>query len=170
VRTVRFTLVWSEVAKKRPAHPLNPNDPAYDWSNFDPVLEGLHEHGITALVTLWGAPRWANGGHAQNWLPRAGFGNFAYAASKHYPWVRMWTVWNEPNTSIFARPVSPSLYVQRLLNPAYALLHNANRRNVVAGGVTSPRKTPSGMAPDTFMVGMHAAHARLDAYAANPYP
>jgi hypothetical protein len=170
VKTVRFTLLWSDVATRKPASPLNPNDPAYDWSAFDPVLDGLRAHGITPLVTLYGAPRWANGGRAPNVLPRSGFGSFAYAASKHYPWVRLWTVWNEPNTRVFSVPVSPKLYVQRLLNPAYALLHRANRRNVVAGGVTSPRKTSSGMAPTSFMSGMHAARARLDAYAANPYP
>jgi hypothetical protein len=170
VRTVRFTLVWSEVAAKKPANGRNPNDPAYDWSQFDPVLNGLHARGITPIVTLYGAPKWSNGGHAPNWLPRSGFGNFAYAAAKRYPWVRLWTVWNEPNTRVFSIPVSPSLYVRRLLNPAYALLHAANRRNVVAGGVTSPRKSPSGMSPTAFMTGMHSARARLDAYAANPYP
>ena len=31
---------------------------------FDPVLDGLHAHGITPLVTIWGSPEWANGGHA----------------------------------------------------------------------------------------------------------
>jgi hypothetical protein len=170
VRTVRFTLVWSEVARTKPGDARNPGDAAYDWTAFDPVLRGLHAHGIAALLTLWGAPAWSNGGRARNRLPRSGFGNFAYAASKRYPWVRLWTVWNEPNTSVFARPVSPKLYVSRLLNPAYVLLHRANRGNVVAGGVTSPRATASGMSPAAFMQGMRAAHARLDAYAANPYP
>jgi hypothetical protein len=121
-------------------------------------------------VTLWGAPRWSNGGRTPNSLPRSGFGSFAYAAAKRYPWVRLWTIWNEPNTPLFARPVSPALYVRRLLNPAYLQLHRANRHNVVGGGVTSPRKSPSGISPATFMSGMRRAHARLDAYAANPYP
>ncbi|MES1248027.1 MAG: hypothetical protein ABUS54_10180, partial [Actinomycetota bacterium] len=64
----------------------------------------------------------------------------------------------------------PSLYVRRVLNPAYVYLHKANGANEVAGGVTSPRKTSSGMAPLAFMQGMRAAHAKLDAYAQNPYP
>jgi hypothetical protein len=170
VRLVRFTVVWSEVAPTKPASPRDPDDPAYDWSQFDAVLNGLRANRITPLVTLWGAPRWSNGRRAQNWLPGSGFGDFAYAASKRYPWIHLWTVWNEPNTAIFSRPVSPKLYVRRLLNPAYAALHRASRRNVVAGGVTSPRKTRSGMAPSDFMRGMRSAHARLDAYAANPYP
>jgi hypothetical protein len=84
--------------------------------------------------------------------------------------VHLWTVWNEPNSRLFAVPVSPAVYVRDALNPAYAGLHRASAANVVAGGVTSPRKTPSGLAPTAFMQGMRAAHARLDAYAANPYP
>ena len=79
-----------------------------------------------------------------------------------------------PGTSrtrrIFSSPVSPSAYVKQVLNPAYAALHAASGANRVAGGVTSPRKTPSGMAPLAFLQGMRAAHARLDAYAQNPYP
>jgi hypothetical protein len=168
--TVRFTLRWDQVAHTRPAYPLDPADPAYDWAPFDAVFQGLHAHGIDMVVTLWGSPRWANGGHGPAWLPKSGFGDFAYAAAKRYPWVRMWTMWNEPNTRTFSVPVSPSLYVRNVLNPGYAFLHRANRRNLVAGGVTSPRKTTSGLAPYTFMAGMRAAHARLDAYAENPYP
>ena len=170
VRTVRFTLRWDEVAPTKPAAPLDPSDPAYDWAPFDAVLDGLHAHGITTVLTIWGAPGWANGNHPPNWLPQSALGDFAYAASKHYPWVHLWTIWNEPNSRMFATPVSPALYVRDALNPAYSSLHRASSANVVAGGVTSPRKTPSGLAPTTFMTGMRAAHARLDAYAANPYP
>ena len=64
---------------------------------------------------------------------------------------------------------SPAAYVRRVLDPAYASLHSASRANRVAGGETSPRITPSGMSPLSFMRGMHAAHARLDAYAQHPY-
>jgi hypothetical protein len=134
------------------------------------VLDALHARGIPTLVTLYGSPRWANGGGAYAHLPRTGFGNFAYAASKRFPWVHLWTAWNEPNNRTFAVPVSPSLYVRNVLNPAYAALHEASSANRVAGGVTSPRKAPSGMAPLAYMKGMRAAHARLDAYAQNPYP
>jgi hypothetical protein len=165
---VRFTVRWDEVAASKPANGRDPN--AYAWGQFGEVLDALHASGIRALVTLYGAPRWSNGGLGPNHLPRSGFGNFAYAAAKRFPWVHMWTVWNEPNTPIYSSPVSPSLYVRRLLNPGYAALHQASRANLVAGGVTSPRKTASGMAPLTFMRGMRAAHARLDAYAQNPYP
>lgn len=168
---VRLTLRWNEVARTQPVDPRDPADPAYAWGRYDAVLDGLDASGIPALVTLYGVPAWANGGRPPNWLPtRSGFGDFAYAASKRYPWVHMWTVWNEPNGRAFSVPVSPETYVRRLLDPAYASLHAANAANVVAGGVTSPRQPPSGVSPLAFMQGMRAAHARLDAYAQNPYP
>jgi hypothetical protein len=169
-RLVRFTLRWDKVAPTRPATPRNPNDSAYDWGQFETVLKALHADGITTLVTLVGAPAWANGGHPPNWLPSSGLADFAYAASKRFPWVHLWTIWNEPNGRTFSVPVSPRAYVRQLLNPAYAALHQASSLNVVAGGVTSPRATPSGMSPLAFMTGMKAAGARLDAYAQNPYP
>jgi hypothetical protein len=123
-------------------------------------------------VTLYGSPAWANGRHAPNFLPRSStsLAAFSVAAAKRYPWIGMWEVWNEPNLRTFLRPSSPSLYVRRLLNPTYDALHHLRRGIRVAGGATSPRKTPSGIAPITFMRGMRAAHARLDAYSHHPYP
>ncbi|HVS84746.1 MAG TPA: hypothetical protein VHD91_03870, partial [Gaiellaceae bacterium] len=170
VKTVRITLRWDRIAAQKPADQRDPDDPNYVWGTTGDTLLALHQDGIATLVTIWGSPRWANGGRAPNYLPRAGLGNFAYAASKRFPWIHMWTIWNEPNLRTFSNPVSPSLYVKRLLNPAYANLHAASRANKVAGGVTSPRRTSSGISPLTFMAGMAKAHAHLDAYAQNPYP
>ena len=87
-----------------------------------------------------------------------------------YPWVRDWTIWNEPNQRRWLSPVSPRTYVVRLLNPAYAALKAANRSNRVAGGVTAPRGNAGGLSPVAFIRGMRAARARLDAYAHHPYP
>jgi hypothetical protein len=168
VGVVRLTLRFDQVGADEPASPRDPDD--YDWGVFGETLDGLHAEHLTVLITLYGSPRWANGGRSPAALPTSGFGNFAYAAARRFPWVHLWTAWNEPNSRTFAVPVSPSLYVHDVLNPAYAALHEASSSNEVAGGVTSPRKTPSGMAPLAFMEGMRAAHARLDAYAQNPYP
>jgi hypothetical protein len=167
VGVVRVTLRWDAVAATKPSDPLDPE--SYDWGVYGTVLDALHARGLTPLVTLYGSPRWANGGGKPNRLPTTGFGAFAYAAARRFPYVHMWTAWNEPNNGVFANPVSPSLYVRRVLNPAYAQLHRASSQNLVAGGVTSPRRTPSGMAPLAFLQGIRAAHGRLDAYAVNPY-
>jgi hypothetical protein len=172
VDTVRMTLRWDYVAPKAPDDARDPDDPAYRWDLYDPILQRLHDAGIGVLLTLWGTPEWANGGEKPNRIPdsAASLAAFAYAASTKYPWVRRWTVWNEPNLQLFLRPNSPALYVSRLLNPTYRALKEADGRNLVAGGVTSPRPTPSGLSPIAWIRGMHAAHARLDAYAQNPYP
>jgi hypothetical protein len=169
VNVVRLTLRWYDVAPSRPAAPRDPTDPAYQWEPYATTLGALHSAGITPLVTLWGAPSWANGGHPPAWLPSSGFGDFAYAAASEFPWVHLWTVWNEPNSRATAVPVSPRLYTRRLLDPAWSQLHRAGA-NQVAGGVTSPRATFGGMSPLAFMQGMARAHATLDAYAHNPYP
>jgi hypothetical protein len=168
VGVVRFTLRWDQVGAQKPASPRSAS--AYNWGAYGNVLDALHAQGIRALVTLYGSPGWANGGGSPARLPATGFGNFAYAAALRFPWVHMWTAWNEPNSRTFSVPVSPQLYVQRVLNPAFASLHQASASNLVAGGVTSPRQTPSGLSPLAFMQGMRAARARLDAYAQNPYP
>jgi hypothetical protein len=172
VDVVRFTVRWDAVAKREPADPRDPADRAYDWDLYDPILQRLRAAHISVLISLWGTPEWANGGRSPNYLPNDAdsFASFAAAAAAKYPWVTRWTVWNEPNVRVFLIPNSPRLYVTRLLNPAYRALKAANPRNVVAGGVTSPRKTPSGVSPLAWIRGMRAAHALLDAYAQNPYP
>jgi hypothetical protein len=172
VDLVRLTLRWDTVATKEPADPRDPADPAYDWSLYEPMLQRLHAAHIDVLISLWGTPGWANEGQTPNHAPLepSALGSFAYAASKKYPWITRWTVWNEPNVRLFLIPNSPRVYVTQLLNPTYRALKEANSRNLVAGGVTSPRKTPSGVSPIAWIRGMRAAHALLNAYAQNPYP
>jgi hypothetical protein len=171
VDIVRFTLRWDQVAQARPENPRDPDDPAYRWELYEPVLQRLYDARIGVLLTLWGTPEWANGGEKPNRMPASAtaLADFAYAVATKYPWIRLWTVWNEPNLQLFLRPNSPRLYVTRLLNPTYRALKAADRRNLVAGGVSSPRKTPSGHSPITWIRGMRSAGARLDAYAQNPY-
>jgi Glycosyl hydrolase catalytic core len=173
VDVVRFTVRWDGVAAERPDDPRDPADAAYSWDEVDPVLRGLRRHGIEPVVTLFGTPAWANGGRGSNWAPTSGkaFANFAYAAASRYPWVTLWTIWNEPNRTTFLRPTTASTYVDKLLNPAYAQLHAANGAVRVAGGVTSPRAgSGGGVAPVAWIRAMAKAGAKLDAYAHHPYP
>ena len=172
VHVVRFTLRWDQIAHTQPAVPADPADPAYDWSSTDEVLAGLQEHHIEIVVQLVGTPGWANGGRGSNYAPTssATFGAFASAAAHKYPWVRRWVIWNEPNQVRWLRPTTPTIYTIRLLNPAYTAIHGAIKGAQVAGGGTAPRGSTGGVSPVAWITGMHAAHARLDAYAHNPYP
>jgi len=163
VELVRMNLVWSEV---------EPKPGVFDWSGYDTVLGGLHARGIEPVLTLVSTPRWANGGQSSNWAPTSGatFAAFAAAAAKHYPYVRRWLIWNEPNQRRWLRPTEPAVYVQKLLNPAYAAIHRVHPGALVAGGVTAPRAATGGVSPVAWIHGMAEAHAHLDAYAHNPYP
>jgi len=163
VDVVRVTIDW-RATEPRPG--------VYDWARADLLLGGLHSHGIAPLVTLYGSPRWANGGFPENYAPASttSFAAFARTIAERYPYVHMWTVWNEPNQRRWLRPTTPATYVKKLLNPAYAAIHSVSPSSQVAGGVTAPRGSTGGVSPVAWIAGMAAAHARLDAYAHNPYP
>jgi hypothetical protein len=172
VDVVRYTLIWRNVALFRPEHPSDPDDPAYDWSSVDPLIDGLHAHHIDVVLTLWATPVWANhwGRPSQPPESPSALALFATAAAKRYPWVHRWEIWNEPNQLGGLNPNSPRLYVQRLLNPTVKALHTLDRRNVVAGGATSPRATRTALSAVDFMRGMRRAGAKFDVYSHHPYP
>ncbi len=160
---VRYTINWHEVEKRQGVR---------EWGSADTILRGLNAHGISAVVTLYGTPRWANGGRSPNWAPTKGadFANFAVAAAKRYPFVQKWLIWNEPNQRRWLRPTTPRTYVTQLLNPAFYALHRARKGIQVGGGVTAPRGAYRGVSPVAWIRGMRASGARLDAYAHHPYP
>jgi hypothetical protein len=162
VDLVRFNLHWSRIEAVRGTT---------NWEESDAVLNGLRERGISAVVGLVGSPRWANGGRTPNFAPgAAAFAGFARAAATRYRWVSQWLVWNEPNQARWLRPTTAAVYVRQILNPAYAAIHAVNPRAKVAGGVTAPRASASGVSPVAWIRGMRAAGARLDVYAHHPYP
>lgn len=172
VHVVRFSLRWDQIAKTQPAASSDPTDPAYDWTADDAVIDALHSAGIDVLLQLVGTPRWANGGKPSNYAPTSAstFKSFATAAATKYSWVTRWLIWNEPNQRIWLRPTTPAVYTSRLLNPAYAAIHAVIRNAKVAGGGTAPRGSTGGVSPVQWLLGMRKAHAKLDAYAHNPYP
>ena len=163
VDLVRYTINWHEAEKRRGIR---------EWGSADTVLRGLNAHGIRAVVTLYGTPRWANGGRSPNWAPKKGayFANFAVAAAKRYPFVKQWLIWNEPNQRRWLRPTTPRTYVKQLLNPAFYAMHRNRGGIKVGGGVTAPRGAYRGVSPVAWIRGMRANGARLDAYAHHPYP
>jgi hypothetical protein len=136
------------------------------------VIRGLRAHGIAPVVTIWGSPRWANGGSSANYAPRSKWslsGFAAAAAARYRSQVKMWTVWNEPNQRRWLRPTSALTYT-RLLNASYSAIHRASPGSKVAGGVTAPRGNVGGENPVNWIRAMRKYHAKLDAYAHHPYP
>lgn len=192
---VRLLVQWNLVAAERPARPANPFDPAYRFDDIDEALRAAQTLGQEAMLTISGTPRWAAAGGAPNRMPqRVGdFRLFARAIAARYsgryagfPFVRFWSVWNEPNLNIFLTPqfdkqgrsVAPGNYA-KLAAAAYAGIKAGNPLAEVAIGETSARgrdRHRPGLAdthsPGRFAELVAAANPRLrfDAWAHHPYP
>jgi Cellulase (glycosyl hydrolase family 5) len=191
---IRLLVQWNLVARNRPATATNPFDPAYVFGDVDEAVRAAQENDQEVLLTISGTPRWANGGKSPNIMPRrvADFTNFARAiASRYsgrfagYPYVRFWSVWNEPNLQQFLSPqfdargrsVAPANYA-KLAAAAYTGIKAGNPRAKVAIGETSPRGSdkPTGLrpihSPGKFAELVAKANPRLkfDAWSHHPYP
>jgi hypothetical protein len=191
---VRLLVQWNQVAPQRPAKPASPFDRAYRFDDLDEALRAAQQNGQEAMLTIFGTPRWA-GGRTPNRMPRrlTDFRNFAKAIAARYsgrhdglPFVRFWSVWNEPNLNLFLTPqfdtrgrsVAPRNYA-KLYAAGYAGIKAGNPLAQVAIGETSARgrdRHVRGLS-DTHSPGKFAelvarANPRLKfaAWAHHPYP
>lgn len=166
-QVLRLNLYWGGrigVADRRPARATDPADPAYDWTLYDRTVNYAAQHKIKVLFSIYGTPRWANGGAGLNVPPRAiaDLNNFAYAAAKRYsglypapdgralPAVKLWMAWNEPNLSIGLKQqyrrvgggwvMQSAIDYTRICNAVYGGVHRTLiRGEKVACGATAPR-------------------------------
>ena len=192
---VRTLVDWSKTAPTRPANPTNSNDPAYRFDDVDELVRNAQARGLEVLITIWGTPKWANGGKTPNVVPTNArdLQNFARAIASRYngrnlefPFVGRYSVWNESNLQLFLSPqfdasgrsVGPRHYA-RIYAAAYAGIKAGNPRAKVAIGSTSSHgrdKKLNGRSdthsPGRFAQLVAAANPRLkfDAWAQHPYP
>jgi hypothetical protein len=192
---VRTLVDWSKTAPTRPANAANSFDPAYRFSDIDELVRNAQQRGLEVVITIWGTPRWANGGKTANVVPKNvnDLKNFSRAVASRYsgrfaqfPYVGRYSVWNESNLQLFLSPqfdakgrsVGPRLYA-RMYAAAYAGIKAGNRRALVAIGSTSSHgrdKKLNGKSdthsPGRFAQLVAAANPRLkfDAWAQHPYP
>ena len=192
---VRTLVEWRSVAPKRPGSATNAFDPSYRFADLDEFVRNAQQRGMEVLMTIWGTPKWANGGKGPAYLPTkmADFQNFARALATRYngrragyPFVRFYGIWNESNLGNFLAPqfnskgkiVSPAAYA-KLAAAGYAGLKAGSPRAQVAIGETSsngkdkPKKgSTDSVTPGTFAKLLAQANKRLrfDAWAQHPYP
>jgi hypothetical protein len=176
VHSMRVVIYWHDVAPE-PDSRVKPKfaetDPAsYDWSAYDPVIDGIRARGWQLLLTVSGpVPRWATNG-ARDTLTRpspAEFQKFVHAVAAHYgSKVDRWSVWNEPNQPQFLMPqysphktpLSPRIY-RNLFFAAQRGLADAGLASArVLLGETSPRGTGKVVAPLTFLRGVLCLDAK----------
>lgn len=191
---VRLLVQWNLVAPQRPTQATDPFDPVYRLDDIDEAARAAQAMDQEVMLTISGTPRWANGGQAANRVPSnmRDLTNFARAiASRYsgrfagYPYVRFWSVWNEPNLQLFLAPqfdargrsVAPANYA-KLYAAAYAGLKAGNPTAQIAIGETSARGSdkPAGVrpthSPGKFAELVAKANPRLKfaAWAHHPYP
>jgi hypothetical protein len=167
VQVVRADLYWGgtdfAVSKERPADARDPDDPAYDWTAYDRYVTYAARYNVKVLFTIWGTPRWANGGKLPRYAPKnfADLRNFAYAAALHFsgtetdkdgnqiPAVHLWTAWNEPNQRFQLMPqykrvggkyvMQSAIDYAKICTAVYTGVHSTLQNGEkVACGVTAP--------------------------------
>jgi hypothetical protein len=192
---IRTIVTWSEIAPQRPRRPSDPFAREYRFNDLDDLVRSAAQRGIEVLLTIWGTPSWANGGAGANVAPThpADLRDFAHALAARYsgsfpgfPPVRFFSIWNEPNSSLFLTPqfdsrgraVAPRVYAS-LVQAAYAGIKQADPDALVAAGETAPRghdrPVPGlhdGESPGNFarLVAAVAPHLPFDSWAHHPYP
>jgi hypothetical protein len=164
---VRLSLDWRQIAPSKPAEPADPADEAYRWTTFDAELGLAVARGLEPIVTVTGAPPWAIRNARAN---PSDFAAFARAAATHYPRVRYWQAWNEPN-----HPGRPSLkpgaavWYRDLVNRFATGIHSVDPRNEVIAGGCSPFTTQTAVGPLRFMRQLFARRVSFDIWSHHPY-
>jgi hypothetical protein len=192
---VRTLVTWPNIAAKRPANAADPFDPAYNFNDLDEFVRNTQVRDMEVIITLWGTPKWANGGKTPNYMPTklSDFTAFARAVASRYsgrypgyPYVRFFSIWNESNLQLFLAPqfdargksVAPKNYA-KLAAAGYAGIKAGNPSAKVAVGSTSSAGRDKPLAgksathsPGRFAQLVAAANPRLkfDAWAQHPYP
>jgi hypothetical protein len=179
---------WNGIAPTKPAHPRDPNDPAYQWpERIDLAVAEAKKYGIRIGLQIFGAPTWANGGHPQglNYAPKkpSDFADFLRAAARRWPSVHIWLIWGEPSRRANWKPgfrerrgkvltrkeaTAPRHYA-RVLDAAYGALKSASPGNLVVGGMTF---TTGDISPLNWIRSMKLPSGlppRMDLYGHNPF-
>jgi hypothetical protein len=166
---VRLAVQWDKIARTPPTDPVNPADPAYDFTSVDGPVRDAAAKGLTVLLTINKAPPWAEGPNRPTtaeegtWRPDvnhlANFsqalatrysGGFAPAGEPPLPVAQYIEVWDEPNSSDWLSPqfegktaLSPDYY-RSMLNASYRTIKSVNPGIQVVTGGTEPYGDPPG--------------------------
>jgi hypothetical protein len=192
VKVTRVDVLWRDVAPTRPANGADHRDPAYRWSRYDQIVDGLTARGIAIMFNVYQAPLWANGGRGPAWVTMdpAIFGDFMAALARRYDGVtpdeagrahgpvEMFQPWNEPNLAGFLQPqyqgsrsTSAPLYAG-LLREAYGAVKAAqpNAWVIAAGlGPSGTDRAPGSTSFRTFARELATFRPQVDAFAQHLY-
>ncbi len=169
-RMVRITLDWSRVAPEGSAKPpgfnaADPADPNYRWGYVEDAVRDAAARRLRVLLVIDRAPAWAGVGN-----PDPGeLGAFARAAARRFsgfypdpkdsgngltapgtslPRVRLWQLWEAPNSGTTLQPVEGAAdHYREMLAAVRPVLRRVSRQNrLVTGGTVDD----GAIAPVTF--------------------
>jgi hypothetical protein len=160
-----YPVRWNLMAPSNPSPAFNaadPNESAYEWETTDTWVRNAVAAGITPVIQIRGAPKWA-----QRCTPEPAYdaicnpdptalAEFTHAIVTHYsgqvpgvPQVRYWEAINEPNISFYFQPlwqngavVAPTLY-RPLLEAFYAAVKAVDPSNLVLAPGLAPVPVPN---------------------------
>lgn len=162
---VRLYLYWNEVAPKQkdaPALWKQAKPSLYTWSAaLDDNVQQAKNNGQRVMLTIRSAPNYAQRGKPDSRGTRnpdpAMLKAFTKAATFHFDLVRLWGIWNEPNSPQFLKPqykkgklVSPTLY-RNLLKAAAPAVYRIPGNKIVAGETSPFGHTGSNPSPLVFL-------------------
>ena len=167
-QVIRADLYWGGMplaaARHKPTNAKDPADPAYNWTPYDHLVQVAAKYKVKILFTIWGTPRWANGGHAARYAPTKGERPHELRVRRRealqrqevdengvkIPAVRLWTAWNEPNQLFQLYPqykrikgkyvMVSAINYAKICKAVYTGVHATHYSGEkVACGVTAPR-------------------------------
>ena len=134
----------------------------YTWSAaLDDNVQQAKNNGQRVMLTIRSAPNYAQRGKPDSRGTRnpdpAMLKAFTKAATSHFDLVRLWGIWNEPNSPQFLKPqykkgklVSPTLY-RNLLKAAAPAVYRIPGNKIVAGETSPFGHTGSNPSPLVFL-------------------
>ncbi|MFY9487265.1 MAG: hypothetical protein WAP35_01020 [Solirubrobacterales bacterium] len=156
---VKIPVSWRSIAPN-PTGRVKPSDdltdpssyPAVNWMTVDAAVLGAEIRGLKVWMMITApAPRWAvasepaRGPGSLNPDPDD-YAEFVEAVAKRYKSVKIWSIWNEPNLSLFLQPqfkkgvAVSAIHYRKMYRAAYAaLIGNGHRRDTILFGELLPR-------------------------------
>ena len=216
VDTVRVIVQWRQIAPdvnaaNKPAFDAtDPNAyPVKNWEALDDLIRGARQRGMNILLTPSSpTPNWGSRTHSDISDPIASdFGQFVQALGTRYsgnftpppplnptdppsttlPRVDDWSVYNEPNLTLFLKPqirhgvsVAAKTYRELFLAAQKALQATGHGNDLLLIGETSPSSGRGGTRPIDFLRGVFCLNAKFkrqggcspidaDGWAQHPY-
>lgn len=151
----------------------------FDWSLFDPIINGAQSRGLSVLAVLGSAPPWAatnpKDGKAHN-RPASltTWERYVKTAAKRYRGkIFAYEIWNEPNGRDYFWPApDPEFFTSLVRTAVSAIKSSAPGTLTIAGALGPAPETDGNMTAPEFAARMIRAgivSTGVDHYAFHPY-